>query len=695
MCRHLAYLGPPVPLARLLTEPPHGLYEQSWAPAPADATGRSTPTGSGWAGTRRAADDDPVDGGSAAGRYRRALPSGPTRTSPSWPVPSAAARCSPRSASATEADRAGRVGGGALPRRAAGCSATTAPCRTGPGCRAALLRPPNCSRWRPGRTPRCCGRWSRTGCGRASRPAGRWPRWSARSPRPGPPPGSTCCSPTDGPSPPPLGRHALVPRRPGRRRRGLRARRRRTRRLAARSPTARLLLATTDGVRVIPLRPERKDTLPMSRQPLHPRRPAARRRLHRRACTPTSAPASTARRRRCRPSGSTTRAAATCSSRSPRCPSTTRPAPSGRSCVRRAPEIAALTRAAHPDRAGLRLVEEDPAAARRAHRGRHAAALRPRWTSAPTALHEAGRALCRDYPDLRVHGHRRRLRAPGCRCTDEPGPRLRRVPRRHHRQLRPAERAAFLRHAGALARPATTCCCSAPTWSRTRRCWSAAYDDAAGVTAEFNKNVLHVLNRELGADFEPDAFEHVALWNSEEEWIEMRLRATTAQTVKIPDSICRWSSRRARTCGRSCRASSAASPSPGSCTRADSRSATGGPTRPPASPSSWPSPTSRYALAVPYPPRGAGAVTDGGAVRGRGNGATSHGGGAPGPQAQPPRRCRRTTGRRPAARAVPLAPEGERRTQRRPRAPQGEPPNAEAADRVRRWIRLNGGGPRS
>ncbi|MCE6998842.1 L-histidine N(alpha)-methyltransferase [Saccharothrix sp. S26] len=52
-----------------------------------------------------------------------------------------------------------------------------------------------------------------------------------------------------------------------------------------------------------------------------------------------------------------------------------------------------------------------------------------------------------------------------------------------------------------------------------------AYDDARGVTAEFNRNVLRVVNRELDADFDPSDFEHVALWNAEEEWIEMRLRA--------------------------------------------------------------------------------------------------------------------------------------------------------------------------
>lgn len=61
-----------------------------------------------------------------------------------------------------------------------------------------------------------------------------------------------------------------------------------------------------------------------------------------------------------------------------------------------------------------------------------------------------------------------------------------------------------------------------------------AYDDAAGVTAEFNRNVLHVLNRELGADFDSTAFEHVALWDATYEWIEMRLRAGRAMTVRLP-----------------------------------------------------------------------------------------------------------------------------------------------------------------
>ena len=61
-----------------------------------------------------------------------------------------------------------------------------------------------------------------------------------------------------------------------------------------------------------------------------------------------------------------------------------------------------------------------------------------------------------------------------------------------------------------------------------------AYDDAAGVTAAFNKNVLSVLNHELGADFDPDMFEHVARWDAGQEWIEMRLRSLAAQTVRLP-----------------------------------------------------------------------------------------------------------------------------------------------------------------
>jgi L-histidine Nalpha-methyltransferase len=61
----------------------------------------------------------------------------------------------------------------------------------------------------------------------------------------------------------------------------------------------------------------------------------------------------------------------------------------------------------------------------------------------------------------------------------------------------------------------------------------AAYDDPEGVTAEFNRNLLHVLNRELDADFDPADFEHVALFDDRHEWIEMRLRALRDHTVMV------------------------------------------------------------------------------------------------------------------------------------------------------------------
>lgn len=61
----------------------------------------------------------------------------------------------------------------------------------------------------------------------------------------------------------------------------------------------------------------------------------------------------------------------------------------------------------------------------------------------------------------------------------------------------------------------------------------AAYNDSAGVTAEFNRNVLRVINEGLDADFKPEAFEHVAFFDEANSWIEMRLRANGAQRVRI------------------------------------------------------------------------------------------------------------------------------------------------------------------
>jgi L-histidine Nalpha-methyltransferase len=63
----------------------------------------------------------------------------------------------------------------------------------------------------------------------------------------------------------------------------------------------------------------------------------------------------------------------------------------------------------------------------------------------------------------------------------------------------------------------------------------AAYNDSQGVTAEFNRNLLHVINRELGADFVPESFDHTAFFDRRHEWVEMRLKATRPRSVLITD----------------------------------------------------------------------------------------------------------------------------------------------------------------
>ncbi|MER6173803.1 L-histidine N(alpha)-methyltransferase [Streptosporangium sp. NPDC001681] len=100
--------------------------------------------------------------------------------------------------------------------------------------------------------------------------------------------------------------------------------------------------------------------------------------------------------------------------------------------------------------------------------------------------------------------------------------------------LAPAAREVFLKELRATLRPGDTFLLGADLVKDIDRL-VAAYDDVSGVTAAFNRNVLHVINRELGADFDPDAFEHVALYDARHEWIEMRLRASRAMRVRIPD----------------------------------------------------------------------------------------------------------------------------------------------------------------
>ncbi|MCB0875188.1 MAG: L-histidine N(alpha)-methyltransferase [Solirubrobacterales bacterium] len=98
--------------------------------------------------------------------------------------------------------------------------------------------------------------------------------------------------------------------------------------------------------------------------------------------------------------------------------------------------------------------------------------------------------------------------------------------------FRPAPRRSFLARIATLMYPGDRFLLGTDL-VKDRARLEAAYDDAAGVTAEFNKNVLNVLNRELDADFDPDAFEHVAFWDEDNEWIDIRLRARAEQFVDI------------------------------------------------------------------------------------------------------------------------------------------------------------------
>ena len=98
----------------------------------------------------------------------------------------------------------------------------------------------------------------------------------------------------------------------------------------------------------------------------------------------------------------------------------------------------------------------------------------------------------------------------------------------------PAQRASFLRRVANLLAPEDRFLLGTDL-VKDRATLEAAYDDAQGVTAEFNKNVLAVLNRLLGADFDPDAFEHVARWDPDNLWVDIRLRSLRNQVVDLAE----------------------------------------------------------------------------------------------------------------------------------------------------------------
>ncbi|MDX3376353.1 L-histidine N(alpha)-methyltransferase [Streptomyces sp. ME02-6991-2A] len=148
-----------------------------------------------------------------------------------------------------------------------------------------------------------------------------------------------------------------------------------------------------------------------------------------------------------------------------------------------------------------------------------------------SALTGAAESLLAEHPGLSVHALIADFTG-GLALPGTPGPRLVAFLGGTIGNLLPEERAGFLHSVRSLLSPGDALLLGTDL-VKDEETLVAAYDDASGVTAAFNKNVLNVVNRELGADFPLEDFEHVAVWNPEKRWIEMRLRARRALSVKI------------------------------------------------------------------------------------------------------------------------------------------------------------------
>jgi L-histidine N-alpha-methyltransferase len=141
--------------------------------------------------------------------------------------------------------------------------------------------------------------------------------------------------------------------------------------------------------------------------------------------------------------------------------------------------------------------------------------------------------LVEEFPGLQVHGivgdFERHLR----HVPEPDGPRIVAFLGGTIGNFPPGSRRRFLRAMAKLLRPGVDHLLLGTDLVKDPAIIEAAYDDSAGVTAAFNRNVLHVINRELDADFDVDAFEHVAFFDREREWIEMRLRAQRRMDVEV------------------------------------------------------------------------------------------------------------------------------------------------------------------
>jgi L-histidine N-alpha-methyltransferase len=142
------------------------------------------------------------------------------------------------------------------------------------------------------------------------------------------------------------------------------------------------------------------------------------------------------------------------------------------------------------------------------------------------------RVLVEEYPGLEVRGLVCDFESDLERIPSTGGARLIAFLGGTIGNLYPGERREFLTRIARLLGPGDHLLLGTDLVKSTARL-EAAYNDAAGVTAEFNKNVLHVLNRELGADFDLEAFEHVARYDAREERMDIRLRSLTEQSVDV------------------------------------------------------------------------------------------------------------------------------------------------------------------
>jgi L-histidine Nalpha-methyltransferase len=142
-------------------------------------------------------------------------------------------------------------------------------------------------------------------------------------------------------------------------------------------------------------------------------------------------------------------------------------------------------------------------------------------------------ALVDEFPGLRVHGIVGDFERHLNHVPPPDGPRVLAFLGGTIGNFTPGSRRRFLRGLAKLLRPGVDHLLLGTDLVKDPATIEAAYDDSAGVTAEFNRNVLRVINRELDADFDVDAFEHVAFFDREREWIEMRLRAQRRMDVEV------------------------------------------------------------------------------------------------------------------------------------------------------------------